>query len=144
MKKLNIIFLILFAFLYGCGFESIHQKKNVDFSIIKFETKGEKKISKYLTLYLSGLQKNQNANRSYEIVTNSTINKKITSKNSRGEAQNHSIEVIVEVTVKQNSSTKTSMKSVTLQRLPCKKIVENDIVKKKSCLHRQIVRKLLL
>ena len=89
--------------MYGCGFESIHQRKNVDFSIIKFETKGEKKISKYLTLYLSGLQKNQNANRSYEIVTNSTINKKITSKNSRGEAQNHSIEVIVEVTVKQNS-----------------------------------------
>ena len=99
MKKLNIIFLIFFTLLYSCGFESIHLKNNADFSVAKFETNGEKKISKYLKIYLSGLQNNQNTNRSYEIVTNSKINKEIISKNSKGEAQKYSIEIIVEVTV---------------------------------------------
>ena len=49
MNKTNIIFLIFLFVLYGCGYQSVHQKKAGDFSITKFETKGERNISRNLT-----------------------------------------------------------------------------------------------
>lgn len=103
MKKLNILFLIPLIFLYSCGYESIHNKKQGNYSIIKFEAIGEKKISRNLTRYFTESQDVNDTNKYYEIKTNSKIEKEIESKNSRGVAENYSIKITIELVVKQNS-----------------------------------------
>ena len=91
MNKTNIIFLIFLFVLYGCGYQSVHQKKGGDFSITKFETKGERKIPKSGNNPVFKLQKNENTSRHYEITTNSKTDRKIISKNSKGEIESYSI-----------------------------------------------------
>ena len=103
MNKTNIIFLIFLFVLYGCGYQSVHQKKAGDFSITKFETKGERNISRNLTRYFLKLQKKENASRHYEITTNSKIDRKTISKNSKGETESYSIDIFVDLEVKYNN-----------------------------------------
>ena len=103
MTIFKVILIIFVSFLYGCGYESIHQKKLKNFSIISFETKGDQKISRNLTKNFSKLQNNKEAKKYYEIITNSNIEKKIKLKDSKGNIENYSLKININLTLKENN-----------------------------------------
>ncbi len=102
MIKLASILLAFFLLLQGCGYQSIHKIKKGNFSIIKFDTNGDKITSRELTRNFEKFQIVGNSMFLYELITDSQINKEVRSKNSKGIAENFSINVIITIIVKEN------------------------------------------
>lgn len=101
MIKLSSI-IIFILFLQGCGFKSIYKIERGSYSIIKFETTGDEKISRDLISNFEKFQKNKDSKYSYELISNAIVNKEIRSKNSSGISENLSISILINIQVKEN------------------------------------------
>tara|TARA_B100000767_G_scaffold269786_1_gene292188 strand:+ start:4529 stop:4987 length:459 start_codon:yes stop_codon:yes gene_type:complete len=99
IPTLLIIFLI-----QGCGYHSIHKIDRFDFTIIKFNTTGDKKINRELNRNFEKFQTKGISKRRYEIIADSKINRKVKSRDSAGIAENLLINLSIKVTVIENGN----------------------------------------
>ena len=101
--KLNYILIVIIFLLHGCGYQSIHNINSGDISIIKFDTSGSNKVSKYLIKNFEKFQNNNKAKKYYEVSTNSNTTKSIDSKNKKGKAETYSLKVTINLIVKKDN-----------------------------------------
>ena len=91
MKKL-IIFLIIIL-IPGCGFEPIYStKNNLDYKLNTFERKGNSSINNLIATELQRLSNDQ-SNKLIDIVINTSYEKKIISKDSKGSVSDYQINI---------------------------------------------------
>tara|TARA_B100001173_G_C15962979_1_gene536510 strand:+ start:598 stop:1056 length:459 start_codon:yes stop_codon:yes gene_type:complete len=81
-KKFIKILLILFLFS-GCGYTPIYSNKNYNFSILDLKTTGNSMLNQIIENKLKGY-KNSNAEKQFNLIINTNIEKKIVSKDSKG------------------------------------------------------------
>jgi len=105
MIKLGPLLLICFLLLQGCGYQSVHKIKRENFSIIKFEISGNENISRDLTRNFEKFKIMENNKYKYELISNSQINKKVRSRNSKGVAENLSLNILIQIIIKENGVT---------------------------------------
>ena len=99
MIKKNFILLIIFLFfLNGCGYSPVFSKKT-NFSIIELAVSGDKKINKTIINKLNNY-KNSNGEKSFSIIINNSLDKQISSKDSKGNPKTFKINVISKIKVK--------------------------------------------
>ena len=99
MIKKNFILLIIFLFfLNGCGYSPVFSKKT-NFSIIELAVNGDKKINKTIINKLNNY-KNSNGEKSFSIIINNSLDKQISSKDSKGNPKTFKINVISKIKVK--------------------------------------------
>ena len=93
MKKIIFIkFFILLIFITGCGYTPIFSNKNINFTIVGLELTGNNKLNKILNNKLN-IYKNLNSKKKYYLRVNTDVNKKISSKNSKGNAKTFELTV---------------------------------------------------
>ncbi|WP_440619201.1 hypothetical protein [Candidatus Pelagibacter sp. HIMB1493] len=100
MKNFKFIYLVIFLFLFSCGYSPIYTSSdNKDFNIKIINTNGNNEIN---NLFLKKLEvyKNENSDKDFNIIINSFYNKKILSKNEKGDATNYRL--ILEVKINTN------------------------------------------
>ena len=91
MKKL-IIFLIIIL-TPGCGFEPIYStKNNLDYKLNTIEKKGDSSIDNLIATELQRLSNDQ-SNKLIDIVINTSYEKKIISKDSKGSVSDYQINI---------------------------------------------------
>ena len=91
MKKL-IIFLIIIL-IPGCGFEPIYStKNNLDYKLNTIERKGDSSINNLIATELQRLSNDQ-SNKLIDIVINTSYEKKILSKDSKGSVSDYQINI---------------------------------------------------
>lgn len=91
MKKL-IIFLIIIL-TPGCGFEPIYStKNNLDYKLNTIERKGDSSIDNLIATELQRLSNDQ-SNKLIDIVINTSYEKKILSKDSKGSVSDYQINI---------------------------------------------------
>ena len=91
MKKL-IIFLIIIL-TPGCGFEPIYStKNNLDYKLNTIERKGDSSIDNLIATELQRLSNDQ-SNKLIDIVINTSYEKKIISKDSKGSVSDYQINI---------------------------------------------------
>ena len=91
MKKL-IIFLIIIL-IPGCGFEPIYStKNNLDYKLNTIERKGDSSIDNLIATELQRLSNDQ-SNKLIDIVINTSYEKKIISKDSKGSVSDYQINI---------------------------------------------------
>jgi len=91
MKKL-IIFLIIIL-IPGCGFEPIYStKNNFDYKLNTIERKGDSSIDNLIATELQRIS-NEQANKLCDIVINTSYEKKIISKDSKGSVSDYQINI---------------------------------------------------
>ncbi len=91
MKKL-IIFLIIIL-IPGCGFEPIYStKNNLDYKLNTIERKGDSSINNLIATELQRLSNDQ-SNKLIDIVINTSYEKKIISKDSKGSVSDYQINI---------------------------------------------------
>tara|TARA_B100001248_G_scaffold121472_1_gene90894 strand:+ start:9 stop:461 length:453 start_codon:yes stop_codon:yes gene_type:complete len=91
MKKL-IIFLIIIL-TPGCGFEPIYStKSNLDYKLNTIERKGDSSIDNLIATELQRLSNDQ-SNKLIDIVINTSYEKKIISKDSKGSVSDYQINI---------------------------------------------------
>ena len=91
MKKL-IIFLIIIL-IPGCGFEPIYStKNNLDYKLNTIERKGDSSIDNLIATELQRISNDQ-SNKLIDIVINTSYEKKIMSKDSKGSVSDYQINI---------------------------------------------------
>jgi|TARA_B100001079_G_scaffold117768_1_gene101281 hypothetical protein len=98
IKKKFIIFIILLIFLSGCGYSPVFSKKT-NFSIIELAVSGDKKINKVIINKLNHY-KGSKREKSFSVIINNSLDKQISSKDSRGNPKTFKINVISKIKVK--------------------------------------------
>ena len=101
IKKNLIKLLLLLFFISGCGYSPIFSKKT-NFSIIELAVSGNKKINKILINRLNNY-KNGKSERSFSIIINNSVDKQISSKDSKGNPKTFKINIISKVKVTSSS-----------------------------------------
>ena len=105
MKKIIIIF--TFFLLYHCGFEPIHSKKKIDsnnvFSIGSIGFSGENKINNALKSKLFSYIDKDEKIVQLDLIINSIVQKKVTSKNKKGNPETYLMEIIINLKVLKDS-----------------------------------------
>ena len=81
-KKFIKIFLILFLFT-GCGYSPIYSNKNVNFSILDLKTSGNSMLNQIIKNRLKSY-KNSNAEKKYNLMVDTNVEKIIVSKDTKG------------------------------------------------------------
>ena len=140
MPKLNKIFisLILFLFFSGCGYTPIFSKKDVNFSIEKIESSGNKDVKENINQALSSYKNKPGKTKQISLVITNSKNIAIASKNSKGEAQTNKISVDVNVKiilVENNFIEKNFYKSSiydVIDRKSEQKLIENKLIENLS------------
>ena len=115
MKKIIFIkIFILLIFVKGCGYTPIFSNKNINFTIVGLELTGNNKLNKILNNKLN-VYKNLNSEKKYYLKINTDINKKISSKDSKGNAKTFEITISTNTSIqdeKGNIKEKLFIKSV--------------------------------
>ena len=98
IKKIALTaFLILF--LNGCNYQPIYSSKNVNFSIVKFESSGDNKINKLLIKKLE-IYKNDNLDtKKYNLKIDSKINKNISAKDKKGNPTTFTLKITFKIEI---------------------------------------------
>ena len=106
MKKIITIF--AFLLLYHCGFESIYSKKNIDsnynFSINSIGFSGQNEINKTIKSKLLNYLDKDEKKIKLDLTIESIVNKKVTSKNKKGNPETFLMEIIINLEVFKNNS----------------------------------------
>ena len=98
IKKIALTaFLILF--LNGCNYQPIYSSKNVNFSIVKFQSSGDNKINKLLIKKLE-IYKNDNLDtKKYNLKIDSKINKNISAKDKKGNPTTFTLKIAFKIEI---------------------------------------------
>ena len=98
IKKNFITFIILLIFLNGCGYSPIFSKKT-NFSIIELAITGDKKLNKIINNKLNNYKKS-NGKKLFSIIIINTLDKNISSKDSKGNPKTFKINIASKIKVK--------------------------------------------
>ena len=99
MNKISIIFVFILILTYGCGYTPIYSTKELNFVINNINLEGERNINKIINQRLKNYSKNKQAKNIYDIEIASSLEKKITTKDKKGNPTQFSIKLIVAVSV---------------------------------------------
>ena len=104
MKNFKFINFVIILFIVGCGYSPIYTSfDNKNFNIKIINTKGNNEINNLLLNKLE-IYKNEKSNKNFNIIMNTIYDKKILSKNEKGDATNYRL--ILEVKINTNINNK--------------------------------------
>lgn len=103
MKLLKILLILQFILLTSCGYKAINNKYNYTFKIIDYELVGNSTINKKLEKNIIRFSENDNATRFFKIEIFSELNKNTTSKDSSGNDSSYEIKIIVDLNITENN-----------------------------------------
>ena len=116
MKNKNILKTLIFILIVGCGYTPILVDKSYPFKIKKIEKIGSSKVNSTIFQKLNNLKKIEDdiSNKTiYNIRLNSEIEKKIISKDSKGDPLIFEIKIITDVTILQDGKGKILSQTIT-------------------------------
>ena len=107
MLKKNTFLLIIFLFLYHCGFKVVNYSELNNFNIKEIITEGENKISYKLKNYIQAIS-NKNSNTNIILSLNSKSKSSIKEKNSSNEVTKYQLEINTIINLRKLISDKTN------------------------------------
>jgi hypothetical protein len=102
IKKNLIKILILLFFLSGCGYTPIFSKKNSNFSIYELSASGNNKLNKIINSKLNNY-KDLDSPKKFSLIIKTYLNKKISSKDSKGNPKSYRINLVSDISIKDSN-----------------------------------------
>lgn len=109
MIKKNLIILIIFSFLNGCGFTPIFDSKNIDVNINKIDFDNNK-ISRNFAKSIETFS-NQTSNNVYNLLIETSSTKNIAAKDSKGNPLVFNLMLTINITLINSKNLKEIKKS---------------------------------
>ena len=110
MKINKFLTILTFFLLFSCGFEPIYSQKKLDsnynFTITSIGFSGNNNINQYLKNNLVNYTNNKGKETRYDLIINSTIKKKITSKNKKGNPELFHTKILINVEIIEDNKIK--------------------------------------
>ena len=114
IKKNLIKILIILFFISGCGYSPIYTNRNSNFAITQLSTTGNNKLNRIISEKL-GNYKDTNASKQLTLTINTSLNKEVSSKDSKGNPKTYRINLKSNILVKDskgNEKNKLFIKSI--------------------------------
>ena len=105
-KKKNTFLIIIFLFLYQCGFKVVNYSELNNFKIQKITTEGENRINYKLKNYIQ-VMSNNNSNTNIVLNLTSKSKSSIKEKNSSNEVTKYQIDIITTINLRELNTNKT-------------------------------------
>ena len=99
MIKKIVLATLLIVFLNGCNYQPIYSSKNVNFSIVKFESSGDNKINKLLIKKLEIYKNDSLETKKYNLKIDSKINKNISAKDKKGNPTTFTLKIVFKIEI---------------------------------------------
>ena len=109
MIKKNLIILVIFSFLNGCGFTPIFDSKNTDVNINKIDFDNNK-ISRNFAKSIETFS-NQTSNNAYNLLIETSSTRNITAKDSKGNPLVFNLMLTINITLINSKNLKEIKKS---------------------------------
>ena len=110
MKINKFLTILTFFLLFSCGFEPIYSQKKLDsnynFTIASIGFSGNNNINQYLKNNLVNYTNNKGKETRYDLIINSTIKKKITSKNKKGNPELFYTKILINLEIIEDNKIK--------------------------------------
>ena len=106
-KKKNTFLIIIFLFLYHCGFKVVNYSELNNFNIKEIITQGENKISYKLKNYIQTIS-NKNSDTNIILSLDSRSKSSIKEKNSSNEVTKYQLEITSIINLKNLNNNKTN------------------------------------
>ena len=110
MKINKFLTILTFFLLFSCGFEPIYSQKKLDsnynFTIASIGFSGNNNINQYLKNNLINYTNNKGKETRYDLIINSTLQKKITSKNKKGNPELFHTKILINVEIIEDNKIK--------------------------------------
>ena len=106
IKILKLISVVAFIFIASCGYQPIFISKNFNFQIDKISTAGDEKINRIILKTLENLKKQNNTDKKYSLEINTSYNRIVSSKDTKGNPKTFRIEIISKVLINENNKLK--------------------------------------
>ena len=110
MKINKFLTILTFFLLFSCGFEPIYSQKKLDsnynFTITSIGFSGNNNINQYLKNNLVNYTNNKGKEKRYDLIINSTITKKITSKNKKGNPELFYTKILINLEIIEDNKIK--------------------------------------
>ena len=110
MKINKFLTILTFFLLFSCGFEPIYSQKKLDsnynFTIASIGFSGNNNINQYLKNNLINYTNNKGKETRYDLIINSTLQKKITSKNKKGNPELFYTKILINVEIIEDNKIK--------------------------------------
>ena len=90
IKKNSIKILILLFFLLSCGYSPIYTSKNSNFSVVQLIATGNNNLNRIISGKLS-IYKDSNASKQLTLTINTSLEKEISSKDTKGNPKTYRI-----------------------------------------------------
>ena len=114
IKKNLIKLLILLFFVSACGYTPIYTSKNSSFAITQVGTTGNIKLNRIISAKLTNY-KDTNANKQFNLSINTSLEKEVSSKDTKGNPKTYRINLKSNILVKDskgNEKNKLFIKSL--------------------------------
>ena len=107
MKKLFYLNLLIFLFIYGCGFTPKYKGfTGIDFVLKLNDTSGDRELNNAIS---SQINRYKSGKKEYQIINldlNSNFNKITIAKNSKGEPTRYNLKAVIEIQITLNNETR--------------------------------------
>ena len=99
MIRNNIFFLITILFLTQCGYQTIYSNKNLNFNINEVKILNDQKVGRQIQNRLSAFTIAEEATYNFKLILDSKIEKKVASKDKKGNPKMFDLVVNVKIDV---------------------------------------------
>ncbi len=129
-RKTIILFLLLAS--TSCGYIPLNNSEKISFYINEISFSGDRKVNNFILNNLKKYNNFKEDSKKYDLIISSKYEKKISNKDSSGNAKNYNIiiETKIDVTINDGSSVSKSFRRDILLEAKSKKIEEKELENK--------------
>ena len=104
IKNLKIIYILVFIIISGCGYQSIYGTKNINLRIEEIKLTGNNNLNKKINNYFNYYKNNKNYSKIIDVHIDSSLKKKISSKDRKGNAKTFELSISIKLNIVENEN----------------------------------------
>ena len=107
MKKLFYLNLLIFLFIYGCGFTPKYKGfDRIDFVLKLNDAYGDRELNNAINSQINRYKSGKNQYQIFNLDLNSNFNKITIAKNSKGETTRYNLRAVIKIKITLNNDTR--------------------------------------
>ena len=103
IKNLKIIYILLFIIISGCGYQAIYGTKDINLRVKEIKLTGDNNLNRKINNYFNYYKNNKNYSKIIDVHIDSSLEKKISSKDRKGNAKTYKLTLNIKLEIFENN-----------------------------------------
>ena len=104
IKNLKIIYILLFIIISGCRYQAIYGTKDINLRVKEIKLTGDNNLNRKINNYFNYYKNNKNYSKIIDVHIDSYLEKKISSKDRKGNAKTLELSMSIKLNILENEN----------------------------------------